>query len=72
MTSNFAFFSQTIHNLTLSMHQNHIYIFQEAFPHSYQARYTLLDRKDCTNAHLWSKTTLITGGVGAEGVDPPS
>ena len=33
---------------------------------------TLLDRRDCTNALLWSKTTLITGGVGGAGVDPPS
>ena len=32
---------------------------------------TLLDRKDCTNALLWSKTTLTTGSVGGAGVDPP-
>ena len=35
--------------------------------------YTLLDRKDCTNALLWSKTrtTLTTGGVGGgAGVNP--
>ena len=33
--------------------------------------HTLLDRKDCTNALLWSKTTLTTGSVGGPGVDPP-
>ena len=33
---------------------------------------TLLDRKDCTNALLWSKTTFTTGGVGWTGVDLPS
>ena len=33
-------------------------------------KYTLLDRTDCTNASLWSKTALITGNLG--GVDPPS
>ena len=33
--------------------------------------HTLLDRKDCTNALSWSKTTLTTGGVGRAGVDPP-
>ena len=33
---------------------------------------TVLDRKDCTPALLWSKTTLITGGVGVTGMDPPS
>ena len=26
--------------------------------------YTAVDRKDCTPALLWSKTTKITGGVG--------
>ena len=30
--------------------------------------YTLLDRKDCTNALLCNKTTLTTG---LAGVDPP-
>ena len=30
-----------------------------------------MDRKDCTNATLWSKTTLIIGSVGGAGVDPP-
>ena len=34
-------------------------------------RNTLLDIKDCTNAILWSKTTLTTGSVGGVGVDPP-
>ena len=34
--------------------------------------HTVLDRKDCTIALLWSKTSLITGGVGRAGVDPPS
>ena len=33
--------------------------------------HTLLDRKDCTNALLWSKPTLTTGSVGGAGVDPP-
>ena len=33
--------------------------------------YTLLGRKDCTNALLWSKITLTTGSVGGAGVDPP-
>ena len=32
---------------------------------------TLLDRKDCRNALLWSKTILTTGNVGGPGVDPP-
>ena len=32
---------------------------------------TLLDRKDSTNALLWSKTILNTGSVGGPGVDPP-
>ena len=31
-------------------------------------RYTLLDRKDCANRILWSKTI---GGVSGAGVDPP-
>ena len=31
---------------------------------------TLLDRKDCTNALLWSKTILTIGSVGGPGVDP--
>ena len=34
--------------------------------------YTVLDRKDCTPALLWSKTTLITGGEGGARVDPAS
>ena len=36
-----------------------------------QGYHTLLDRKDCTNALLWSKTTLTTGDVGGTRVDPP-
>ena len=31
----------------------------------------ILDRKDCINALLWSKTTLTTGGMGGAGLDPP-
>ena len=30
-----------------------------------------MDRKDCTNALLWSKSALTTDGVGGEGVNPP-
>ena len=33
---------------------------------------TVKELKDWTNRTVWSKTTLITGGVGGAGVDPPS
>ena len=38
-----------------------ITVIQEEYLHTH------LDRKDCTNALLWTKTTLITGGVGGAG-----
>ena len=34
--------------------------------------HTLVDRKDCTPALLWSKTTRTTGGVGGTWEDPPT
>ena len=33
---------------------------------------TVVDRKDCTPALLWSKTTRTTGGVGGTWEDPPT
>ena len=42
-------------------------------PSTLSSTYTLLDRKDCTNRDLWSKTTLITdiGSEGGAGENPP-
>ena len=34
--------------------------------------HTVRELKDWPNSSVWSKTTLITGGVGRTGVDPPS
>ena len=33
---------------------------------------TVVDRKDCTPALLWSKTTQTTGGVDGTWEDPPT
>ena len=33
---------------------------------------TVVDRKDCTPALLWSKTTRTTGGMGVTWEDPPT
>ena len=43
----------------------------EAITEIQRGIHTHLDRKDCTNALLWTITTLITGGVGGTRVDPP-
>ena len=34
--------------------------------------FTARELKDWTNRSVWSKTNLISGGVGGAGVDPPS
>ena len=34
--------------------------------------HTVEELKDWTKRSVWSKTTLITSGVGVAGVDPPS
>ena len=34
--------------------------------------HTVGELKDWTKCHLWSKTTLNTGGMGGAGVDPPT
>ena len=34
--------------------------------------YTVGELKDWTKRHLWSKTTLNTGGMGGARVDPPT
>ena len=53
-----------------------MHFFQEVggFPNKIttKIRYTVVDRKDCTPAFLWSKTTQTTGGVGGTWEDPPT
>ena len=38
----------------------------------YKSIHTVGEKKDSTKRYLWSKTTLITGGVGGAWVDPVS
>ena len=39
---------------------------------AYHVITTVVDRKDCTPALLWSKTTRTTGSVGGTWGDPPT